>query len=97
MGNHKLSEYSKYIVLSDKSDSILKGNFASFLNFQKVLAVINELASSDKTSFIYEGNIYSRRITATEAQKILMGVQDTRWSANVHRMLNVASQLSVII
>ena len=97
MGNHQISEYAKYVILSDKSKSKLKGNYATFLNFKEVMGVVSEIANSDKSSFIHNGNIYSRRITTTEAQRVVENVTNNVWGESIWKIFLIASQLSVRI
>ena len=88
MEKNKWSDYSKYLVLSDKSNSRLKANYESFTNFKKVMEVINSIAHSDKSSYLYEGDIYSRRITSTDAKKVIDNVQECKWTENTKKLFN---------
>ena len=97
MEKNKWSDYSKYLVLSDKSNSRLKANYESFTNFKKVMEVINSIAHSDKSSYLYEGDIYSRRITSTDAKNILSNIDECKWNQKTSLMLLVASQLKLRI
>tara|TARA_Y100000593_G_scaffold81283_1_gene152016 strand:+ start:657 stop:950 length:294 start_codon:yes stop_codon:yes gene_type:complete len=97
MEKNKWSDYSKYIVLSDNSNTGLKGNYESFLNFKKVMEVISSIAQSDKSSYLYDGNIYSRKVTSNDARKIIDNVDNCKWTENTKKMSIIAAQLQVII
>ena len=97
MEKNKWSDYSKYLVLSDKSNSRLKANYESFTKFKKVMEVINSIAHSDKSSYLYEGDIYSRRITSTDAKKVIDNVQECKWTENTKKLFQVASQMKLAI
>ena len=97
MKKNKWSDYDKYIVLSDKSFGKLNGTYSAFLNFKKVMVVVREISKSDKSSYLHDGNIYTRRISSTDAKKILLDVSECRWNHNTSEIRIVANQLSLKI
>ena len=97
MEKNKWSEYDKYLVLSDNSNCVLGGTYTHFLNFKKVLEVVKNIAHSDKSSYLHDGNIYSRKVTSTDAKKIILDVSECRWSTSMIRMKLVANQLGLAI
>ena len=97
MEKNKWSEYDKYLVLSDNSNCVLGGTYTHFLNFKKVLEVVKNIAHSDKSSYLHDGNIYSRKVTSTDAKKILLDVMDCRWNNTTKQLKLIASQLGVKI
>ena len=92
-----LSDYARYILLADDSRAELKGDYQSFLNFKKVIEVVKNIASSDKSSYLYNGDIYSRKITSDDAKKIIDNVNQCRLTVNTRKLFLVASQLQVIL
>ena len=97
MKKSNLSDYARYIVLSDNSSMDLKGNYQTFLNFKKVMEIVKNIASSDKSSYLYEGDIYSRKITSTDAKKILNNVSQCKWTDSTSKIFLVASQMGLRI
>ena len=97
MKKSNLSNYARYIILADSSRAKLKGDYQSFLNFKKVMEVVHSIASSDKSSYLYDGDIYSRKITSDDAKKIIDNVNQCRWTVNTRKLFLVASQLQVIL
>ena len=91
------SEYSKYLVLADNSKSKLKSDFGSYLKFKKVLDVISNIAYTDKSSYLYEGNIYTRKITSTDAKNILDNVLQCKWTDSTSNIFLVASHMGLCI
>ena len=87
------SDYGKYLVLADNSRSKLKSDFGSYLKFKKILEIINNIAYSDKSSYLHEGNIYTRKITSVDAKKILDNVLQCKWTDTTSKILLVASQI----
>tara|TARA_R100001377_G_scaffold73099_1_gene49001 strand:- start:28 stop:321 length:294 start_codon:yes stop_codon:yes gene_type:complete len=97
MKKDKWSEYDKYVVLSEKSKCAVKGTYATFQNFKTVLEIVRRISHTDNTSYLHEGNIYSRKVTSTDATKILLDVLECRWNRTTAQMKLIASQLGVII
>ena len=91
------SDYAKYLVLSDNSNSKLKPTFMHYQDFIIVKNVINSIAFTDKSTYSYDGNIYSRKITSTEAKNILDNINKCKWTDVTSRLLIVASQLKLKI
>ena len=97
MEKNQWSDYERYIVISDKSVGKLSGTYSAFLNFKKVMDVVREISKSDKSSYLHDGNIYTRRISSTDAKKILLDVSECRWNHNTSEIRIVANQLSLKI
>ena len=97
MKKEKWTAYDNYIVLADKSRGKLKSTYANFQNFQKVMEVVKSIAHSDKSSYLHEGNIYNRKLTSTDAKKILLDVMECRWTRTTAQMQLIATQLGVMI
>ena len=97
MKKSRWSEYAKFLVLSDNSNYKLNSSFTSYLNFKKVKEVINNIAFSDKSTYSFEGNIYKRKVTTTEARSILNNIDICKWSGTTSKMLLVANQLGLRI
>ena len=91
------SDYAKYLVLSDRSNNKLKSTFLHYHDFIIVKNVINSIAFTDKSTYSYDGNIYSRKITSTEAKNILDNINKCKWTDVTSRLLIVASQLKLKI
>ena len=97
MKMEKRSGYANYLNLSDKSGTKLKCNFTAYQDFKIVKEVINSIAFSDKNTYLYNGNIYNRKITSQEAKNILANIGDCTWTDNTAKMLLVANQLKLRI
>tara|TARA_R100001377_G_C3099280_1_gene78597 strand:+ start:221 stop:514 length:294 start_codon:yes stop_codon:yes gene_type:complete len=97
MKKEKWSEFERYIVLTDNSKMEMGGTYIHFLNFKKIVEVIRNIAHSDKSSYLYNGNIYSREITSTDAQKILLNIETCTWMNGTHLIKTVANQVGLQI
>ena len=91
------SDYAKYLVLSDKSGSKLKGSYLHYQNFKKVIELLNRISYSDKLTYSYDNDIYKRSVNSTEGKNILNNVKECRWNDVTEKILLVASQLKLQI
>ena len=97
MEMEKWSDYGKYLVLADNSNTGLRDTYESFLNYKKVMEVLNNMAYTDKSTYSYNSNIYKKRITSDDAKKIIHNVASCRWTDNTAKMKIIASQLGVFL
>ena len=91
------SDYAKYLVLSDNSSNKFKGTFIHYQDFLIVKNVINNIAFSDKSTYSYDGDIYKRKISSTEAKNILNNIDNYKWTDKTSLMFTVANQLKLQI
>ena len=97
MVKEKWSDYEKYLVLADNSQGSIRCTYTSYLNYKKVLEVLNSMAYTDKSTYSYNSNIYKKRITSEDAKKIIHNVSGCRWTYNTAKMKIIASQLGVFL
>ena len=97
MEKSKWSEYAKYLVLTDRSSGLLRGTYTSFSEFKIVKNIINSIAYSDKTTYLYNGNFYKRKITSDEAKIIFYNINRCKWNNTTKKMLLISSQIIVNI
>jgi hypothetical protein len=97
MEKKNYSDYASYLVLSDNSSNKLKGTYVHYQSFKLVKGIINNIAYSDKNNYLYDGDIYTRKITTTEAKDILTNISLCKWNDVTKKMLLVASQMRLRI
>ena len=59
--------------------------------------VINRIAFTDKSTYSYNNNIYSKKITSDEAKKILGNTLNCKWTSTTAKLKIVGHQLGLII
>ena len=91
MKMEKWSEYEKYIVLTDRATVPLKPDFTGFMIFKTVKKILEIISSSDKSVFLYEGHIYNKPITRTEAQNALDNIYNCKYSPAIKKVANFIS------
>ena len=97
MEMEKWSDYGKYLVLADNSNTELRDTYESFLNYKIVMEVVNRIAYTDKSTYSYNTNIYKKKVTSDDAKKIIHNVASCRWTDNTAKMKIIASQLGVFL
>ena len=95
MDKGKWSDYEKYLILADNSHgkNKIKDTYESFLNYKIVMDVINRIAFTDKSTYSYNNNIYSKKITSAEAQNMLTSLFNNR--CNFKNYKKVALQIGI--
>ena len=86
------SEYEKYIVMIDGNIGSIKGTrlgYQAFLAFKKVKEALIVMSKNDG-NYSFDGDIYSRVITAARASQILEKMENCRWDDDI---ITVAKQI----
>ena len=89
----KFSEFDTYTVLADNAN--LKFGYEAFLDFKIIVAFLNQMASNIGDTFLYNGTIYKKKITSSEARNHLDGFFQNR--CNKDKLRIVANQLKIRI
>ena len=92
MKKDKYSDYERYILLADNSELHL--GYESFLRFKEVLPFLNQIASTNDDTFLYNGTIYKKKITSGTARKLLDGFFSSR-CYDIHELRKAANQLQI--
>ena len=92
MKKSKFSDFERYILLSGNSE--LNSGYESFLKFKEVLPFLNQIASTNGDTFLYNGTIYKKKITSGEARKLLDGFFSDR-CYDIHQLRKAANQLKI--
>ena len=86
------SEYEKYIVMIDGNSGSIRGarlGYQAFLSFKRVKEALIAMSKND-SNYSYDGDIYSRVITASRASQILEKIENCRWDDDI---ITVAKQI----
>ena len=75
MEKSKLSDFDNYTLLCDNSKGFKLG-YEYFLKFKEVKKFINQISNTPDSSdsFTYENEIYTKKITTSESQNMLMSI-----------------------
>ena len=89
----QFSKFDSYTVLADNAN--LKFGYEAFLDFEILVAFLNKMASNNSDTFLYNGTIYKKKITSSDARSILDGFLLKR--CNKSKLKLVANQLGIKI
>ena len=92
MKKSQYSDFDNYTILCENSKGFKLG-YEYFLKFKEVKKFINQIANAQSDTFTYENNIYSKRITSSEAQNMLTSLFNNR--CNFENYKKVALQLKI--
>mgnify|MGYP003140435884 CR=1 FL=1 len=92
MKANKFSDFDNYTVLADKSD--LGFGYEAFLRFKEVKQFLSQISSTTGDTFLYNGNIYNKKISSGTARKLLDGFLSNR-CYDIHELRLAANQLKI--
>ena len=92
MKANKHSEFDKYTLLADGSE--LAYGYEAFLKFKEVKQFVNQIASSNGDTFLYNGTIYKKKVTSTDARKLIEGFLVNR-CYDIRELRKAANQLKI--
>ena len=95
MKMEKWSEYDKYVVLADRSAGEIAATYESFLNYKKVMEVLNSMGYTDKSTYSYNNNIYNKKITSEDARKIVRNASECKWNHQTEKLKIIARQIGL--
>ena len=93
MKPNRYSEFASYIVMADNSK--MSSGYEAFLRYKQVIPFLNQIANKLDDTFLYNGTIYKKKITSSEARNLLDGFFQNRCNKRTLRI--VASQLKIRI
>ena len=93
MKQNRYSEFANYIVMAGNSK--MGSGYEAFLRFKEVVPFLHQIATKIEDTFLYEGTIYKKKITSSEARNLLDGFLQNR--CNVENFRIAANQLKVRI
>ena len=78
---HKKSQYEKYVVMAHSQTNKLKLSYDGYLRFKELTEVIDKISNSasDSKSYLYGNEMYQKKITQSEALKILDNIYNGKW------------------
>ena len=86
------SDHEKYIAMLTGAHSSVTGarlGYQAYLAFKRVKEALIAMSKND-SNYSYDGDIYSRVITASRASQILEKIEDCRWDDDIR---TVAKQI----
>ena len=96
---NKRSQYEKYVVMAHSQTYQLGLNYMSFLVFKELTEVIEKISNtaSDSNQYLHGNEMYEKKITQSEALRILDNIYNGEWNATTAKCLLVANQIGMNI
>ena len=86
--------YDNYLVLSDSS-KILRGTYASYLNFKQVLEVLNNLVTKRTTQYLYNGEMINFGLKQSEIESILACYNEVIYHPSFEKIRFISNRLNL--
>ena len=94
MRKSRWQSYDRYLVLSDSS-KILRGTYASYLNFKQVLEVLNNLVTKRTTQYLYNGEMINFGLKQSEIESILACYNEVEYHPSFEKIRFISSRLNL--
>ena len=96
---HKKSQYEKYVVMAHSQTHSLPLSYTGYLKFKELTEVIDKISNSasDSKQYLYNNEMYPKKVSQTEALTILDNIYNGKWNATTAKCLLVASQIGMNI
>ena len=69
MNKAQLSDFEKYILVSDKT-KLLHGTYPAFIRLKELLSSLSQMVKKNSNTYTYYGELYVSRLTNSEIGKI---------------------------
>lgn len=78
MEYNKLSDYDKFILLSEQTRNV-SANMQAFALFKEVVNILEACSKSDTSTLTWKNNVIEKPITRHEANKALNNIKNNKW------------------
>ena len=90
----EMSDYEKYLLIADSTHSI-SGGYQGFVNFREVIGIIRTMFSKQSTTYEYNNNYYTSKITITEMGTILNSFDLGKYRRGFNSVRSIANQIAI--
>ena len=96
---HKKSQYEKYVIMAHSKTHNLPLSYDGYLRFKELTEVVDKIANSasDSKQYLHGNEMYEKKITQSEALRILDNIYNGEWNATTAKCLLVANQIGMNI
>ena len=96
---NKRSQYEKYVVMAHSKTHNLPLSYDGYLRFKELTEVVDKIANSasDSKQYLHGNEMYEKKITQSEALRILDNIYNGEWNATTAKCLLVANQIGMNI
>ena len=89
-----MSDYEKYLVIADSTVAVC-GSYQGFVNFREVLKLIRTMFSKQSTTYEYNNNFYTSKLTVSEMGTIINSFDLAVYRRGFSLIRSIANQISI--
>jgi len=90
----EMSDYERYILIADSTYSI-SGGYQGFVNFREVIGLIRTMFSKQTTTYEYNNNFYTSKLTISEMASILNSYDLGSYRKGFNLVRSIANQIGI--
>ena len=87
-------DYEKYLLIASET-STLCGSYQGFVNLREVLQVIRTMCSKQSTTFEYNNNYYTSKLTIGDMTKIINSFDLAKYRSGFDNIKSIANQICI--
>ena len=88
------SDYEKYLLIAVNT-SKLSGSYQGFVNLREVLQIIRTMCSKQSTTYEYNNNYYTSKLTIGEMTKIINSFDMATYRDSFDNVKSIANQIGI--
>ena len=90
----EMSDYEKYLLIADSTYRV-SGGYQGFVNFREVIGIIRTMFAKQTTTYEYNNNYYTSKITITEMGTILNSFDLGTYRRGFNLVRSIANQIGI--
>ena len=90
----EMSDYEKYLLIADSTYAI-SGGYQGFVNFREIIGIVRTMFSKQSTTYEYNNNYYTSKITLGEMGTILNSFDLGKFRRGFNSVRSIANQISI--
>jgi len=95
MSSRYISDYEKYLLLSDHKDRTVSGDYTGFINIKQVIEIIQTMSQNRNTSYLYNGDFKQSGLSMTDINTIVSCWEDGKYRSGFKNIKKVAGQMGI--
>ena len=84
-----------------KDARVTKSDMISYIKTREIISskteILKVISNTERKTYLYEGQLYNKKITAVDAREILKNILECKWNTQTEKIFLVASQLNLNI
>jgi hypothetical protein len=87
-------EYDRYLILASYSKK-LRGDYSGYVGFIELIEVLEVIAVKQISTYLYNGNHYTSKLTMKEINVILDCVKDGKYQSGFDKLKVISNQVGI--